>query len=76
MFTFIGVLLTVCGVITGSNGEMYQRSLNININLSWGLVLLLFGVFMLIMAWRGGKKLGAPQAKDSEPKPEELASRR
>ena len=62
MFSLIGVLLTLNGLLTASNGEMYKKSLDININLIWGLVLLAFGAFMLIMAWRGSK------AADSEKK--------
>ncbi len=56
MFTLIGVLLTGTGVCTSGRAEMYHRSLDININLVWGLVLLAFGAFMLLMAWRGAKK--------------------
>ena len=48
------VLLTGCGL--WSDPKIYERSLNININLWWGLVLLVFGVTMLLMALRGGKK--------------------
>jgi len=29
MFTLIGALLVLCGVVTGSNAEMYKRSLDI-----------------------------------------------
>ncbi len=54
MFTLIGVLLTFSGVLTASDAEMYKKSLGININLIWGVVLLAFGAFMLVMAWRGG----------------------
>ena len=56
MFTLIGALLAVNGLITGSNTEMYARSLGININLVWGIVLLIFGVLMLLGAIAGGKK--------------------
>jgi hypothetical protein len=62
MFSLIGVMLTITGLVTGSNAEMYQRSLDININLWWGLVLLAFGVFMLIMAVVGKKKDAAAAA--------------
>lgn len=55
MFTLIGALLVIYGAATGSNVEMYQHSLGKNINLIWGIVLFVFGAFMLIMAWRGGK---------------------
>ncbi|MBN2350918.1 MAG: hypothetical protein JXJ22_18925 [Bacteroidales bacterium] len=50
MFTLLGVLMTVFGLITSSNAAMYQKSLNININLWTGVVMLIFGVFMLTLA--------------------------
>jgi len=55
MFSLIGVMLTITGLVTSSDADMYKRSLGININLIWGVVLLVFGAFMLIMAWRGAK---------------------
>ncbi len=55
MFSLIGVLLTLNGLLTAADAEMYKKSLGININLIWGVVLLVFGAFMLVMAWRGGK---------------------
>ena len=51
MFTLIGVLLTGYGVAKASA----SMSLGININLVWGIVLLVFGVAMLAGAWRGRK---------------------
>jgi sulfite exporter TauE/SafE len=51
MFTLIGVLLTAFGAIKKSD----SMSLDININLIWGVVLLVFGVLMLAGAIRGGK---------------------
>jgi hypothetical protein len=51
MFTLIGVLLTAFGTIKKSD----SMSLDININLIWGVVLLVFGVLMLAGAMRGGK---------------------
>ncbi len=56
MFTLIGALLVIYGAATGSNAEMYQHSLGKNINLWWGVVLLVFGVLMLLGAARGRKK--------------------
>ena len=75
MFTLIGFLLELCGLITGSNSEMYKRSLDININLYWGMVLLVFGLSMLTMAWRGGQKLSASLDEETPKKTEQLASR-
>lgn len=50
MFSFYGVLLSVYGLI--GDKEQYARSLGININLIWGVVMLVFGVFMLALALR------------------------
>ena len=55
MFTLIGVVLAVYGMMT--NGDpMYKRSGDVNINLWWGLVLTGFGLIMLLLTWRGAKK--------------------
>ena len=55
MFTIIGLLLTLSGFMAGSDPEKLKPSLGININLWWGLILLAFGAFMVIMARRGSK---------------------
>jgi hypothetical protein len=51
MFTLIGVLLSVFGLVKKAE----SISLDVNINLVWGLVLLVFGVFMLLGAIKGKK---------------------
>ncbi len=51
MFTFIGVLLTGYGAVNAAGSQ----SLGMNINLIWGVVLLVFGVLMLLGAMRGRK---------------------
>ena len=51
MFTLIGVLLAITGLVQVPDA----RSLNINIDLIWGVVLLVFGVLMLLGALRGNK---------------------
>ncbi len=57
MFSLVGAMLFIFGLVTGSTKpELYQRSLEINVNLYWGLLLLVFGGTMLTMAWRGSKK--------------------
>ena len=50
LFSVFGLLLTVFGVF--SNRTLYERSLGVNINLVWGIVLLLFGVSMLVLSRR------------------------
>jgi len=55
MFTIFGLVLTILGLVTNTNAEMYKRSLDININLWTGLVILVFGILMLIFALKGKK---------------------
>jgi hypothetical protein len=50
LFSFYGVLLVIFGLASGK--ELYKKSLDININLYWGLVLLVFGAAMFLLAWR------------------------
>jgi hypothetical protein len=47
MFTLLGLLLSIFGLATAGNEEMYRRSLDININLWTGLCMLLIGILML-----------------------------
>ena len=53
MFSILGILITVFGIFTFSNAEMYQKSLGINVNIIMGILMLVFGLFMLILS---GKK--------------------
>jgi hypothetical protein len=53
MFSLLGALLLIYGLATGSDTEMYRHSLGININIIWGIVLLIFGGGMLMGAVRG-----------------------
>jgi hypothetical protein len=55
MFSIIGILITVFGLATMSNTEMYQKSLNINVNLIMGVLMLIFGLIMLYVARRKKK---------------------
>jgi len=50
LFIVFGGLLTLFGLFT--DRAIYERSLFINVNLWWGLVLLLFGGLMLFVAWK------------------------
>ncbi|HQG77479.1 MAG TPA: hypothetical protein PLS58_08315 [Bacteroidales bacterium] len=50
MFTILGVLITVFGLSTHSNSEMYLRSLGVNVNIIMGLFMLVFGLVMLFLA--------------------------
>jgi hypothetical protein len=64
LFSIFGILLIAFGMV--SDKGLYQRSLGININLYWGMVMLLFGAVMLLLGrWR-----------PNQPRPGEEAARR
>jgi multisubunit Na+/H+ antiporter MnhG subunit len=48
LFTVFGIILAIFGLL--SNPALYQRSLGININLEWGVVMLVFGLIMLLLS--------------------------
>jgi len=50
MFSIIGLMLALYGAIAGQG--IYQRSLGFNVNLIWGLVLLVSGVLTLLATRR------------------------
>jgi hypothetical protein len=50
MFTLFGAIIAIYGMV--SDPAIYQRSLGININLWWGLVMILFGTGFLLTVWR------------------------
>jgi multisubunit Na+/H+ antiporter MnhG subunit len=53
LFTMLGLILTGYGLVEGS--DTYRRALGHNVNLSWGLVLLVFGLLFLFLARRGAR---------------------
>jgi len=54
MFSIVGLLLAGYGLCT--DAEIYKCSLGININLIWGILLLVFGGVMLALARNAAKK--------------------
>lgn len=64
MFTVFGVVLIVFGLL--SDKALYERSLGINVNFWWGLVLLLFGLVMLWLAYRAYRvaRLSPPSIRE------------
>jgi len=59
MFSIIGVILTGFGAATTGRADLYARSLGINANLWWGMVLLIFGQVMFHIGRRSQKKMAA-----------------
>ena len=55
LFSILGMLLIAYGAF--SDKSIYGRSLNININVWWGLILLVFGLLMFTLG-RSSKRKG------------------
>jgi hypothetical protein len=54
MFTLFGLILAGVGFFGGP--ELTEKSLGINMNLWWGLFMLLFGLVMLVTALRANAR--------------------
>ena len=52
IFTIYGVILTGYGFAT-QGSKIYDKSLGMNVNITWGIVLLVFGLVMYFFAMRG-----------------------
>jgi hypothetical protein len=78
LFATLGLLLTGYGLATAGNTEQYARSLSVNVNLWWGLVMLVFGLVLLLAAWKSGRTLSArsPEAEAIEARERRLGLER
>lgn len=52
LFVVLGLMIGGYGVATAGDAGHYAKSLSINVNLWWGLVMLGFGLIMLMAAVR------------------------
>jgi drug/metabolite transporter (DMT)-like permease len=70
LFSVLGVLLTVWGWVTNGDASLYGRSGGVNINLWWGVVLLITGLLFIVFARRGRPEvrpaLDTPEGRDTE----------
>jgi hypothetical protein len=63
LFAILGAILILYGLV--SDGAIYRLSLGFNINLWWGIVMLVFGLIMIYFGRRGGKLSGMRPAMDT-----------
>ena len=70
LFTIVGLLLAGYGLVTGRSTALYVRSLGINVNLWWGLVMLVFGVGLLVLARRGSRGARHSRARGNPLRPD------
>jgi len=60
LFASLGLVLTVYGLATADDPTHYARSMSVNINLWWGLVMLAFGLLLLLATWLGRRDTSGP----------------
>jgi multisubunit Na+/H+ antiporter MnhG subunit len=51
-FLIIGGLMSLYGFITRNAPDIYQRSMGINLNLTWGAIMFVFGLVMFLAGRR------------------------
>jgi len=66
LFTLLGLLVGGYGLGTAGDAAHYERSLGVNIDLWWGLIMLVFGVLLLRFASRARRATGVHPAADSK----------
>ena len=71
IFLIIGGIMSVFGFITRGDA-LYSRSLGIDLNLTWGLIMFLFGLVMFLVGrrqrWQDDPVTPRPWERDSGPK--------
>jgi len=67
LFTALGLLLAGYGLATAGDAPHDARTLSVNINLWWGLVMLAFGILLLLGATLGRRNRSETEAVDGYP---------
>jgi uncharacterized membrane protein YfcA len=52
IFLVIGGIMAVFGLVTHGDAALYARSLDVDINLAWGAIMVLFGAIMFFAGKR------------------------
>lgn len=66
LFTVLGVVVAGHGLATRGDVARYAPSGSVNINLWWGLVMLLFGVAMLVASRTRARARASHAIRDAE----------
>ena len=65
LFVVLGAILAGYGVITNGNAAMYERSSSVNLNLWWGLAMVVFGALFLGLAARASRVAAMRPAEET-----------
>jgi multisubunit Na+/H+ antiporter MnhG subunit len=71
IFLLIGGLMSVYGFFTRSSADVYEKSMGINLNLTWGAIMFVFGLIMFVVGrrkkWQDDPVNPRPWEKDIRP---------
>jgi len=68
LFSIVGAIMTLFGLFTRGS-SIYARSAGMNINLIWGLVMLVFGLTMFLLGRASDKRAAAAQPIEGTTRP-------
>ena len=52
IFLITGGIMSLYGLFTRGNETLYARSMGVNLNLTWGLIMFVFGLIMFLVGRR------------------------
>jgi hypothetical protein len=71
IFMLIGGLMSVYGLFTRNAADIYEKSMGINLNLTWGAVMFVFGLIMFFVGrrkkWQDDPVNPRPWEKNARP---------
>ena len=77
LFLALGVILLIYGVVTKSDSALYIRSESIDINLWWGMIMVVFGAIMFYFGSRAHRRpLHSPAGDATEAREHNLGLER
>jgi hypothetical protein len=82
LFIVLGLVLAGYGIGTNGDAAQYERSMSVNINLWWGLVMLLFGALLFLLARSSRRDASAhpagetPEGRETEEREHRLGLER
>jgi hypothetical protein len=65
LFTVLGLMLSGYGLVVGSGSASLSAGSSTNVNLWWGLVMLVFGLLLLLGASLAQRKLSVRRATET-----------
>ncbi len=72
IFAIIGGLMAVYGLFTRGSQDLYARSMGVNLNLTWGALMFLFGAVMWFVGrrqkWQDDPVNQRPWEREAGPK--------